>query len=60
MAGSSSSVDDGGGCWVGLGGLRDAVAESGAGWSFTSALLDAGRRAVGERARLACRGKGRV
>lgn len=55
--GSSSSVDDGTGCRVGLGGpLGD---DSGAGWSFTSGVLDAGSRAVGDRARLACRGKGR-
>lgn len=60
MAGSSSSsVDDGGGCRVGLGGLQDVLADSGAGWSFTSGFLDAGSRAVGDRARLACRGKGR-
>lgn len=59
MAGSSSSVDNGGGCRLGLGGLQDVVADSGAGWSFTSGLLDAGSRAVGDRARLACRGKGR-
>lgn len=56
-AGSSSSVENGGGCRVGLGGPQDVVGASGAGWSFTSEFLDAGSRAVGDRARLACRGK---
>lgn len=56
---SSSSVDDAGVGWrVGLGGLQDVAADSGAGWSFTSGLLDAGSRAAGDRARLACRGGG--
>lgn len=56
---SSSSVDDAGvGCRVGLDGLQDVAADSGAGWSFTSGLLDAGSRAAGDRARLACRGGG--
>lgn len=58
-AGSSSSVEDDGGCRVGLGDLQDVVGVSGSGWSFTSGGLDAGSRAVGDRARLACRGKGR-
>lgn len=56
-AGSSSSVENGGGCRVGLGGPQDVVGASGAGWSFTSEFLGAGSRAVGDRARLACRGK---
>lgn len=55
-AGSSSSVENGGGCRVGLGGPQDVVGASGAGWCFTSEFLDAGSRAVGDRARLACRG----
>lgn len=59
MVASFSSVDDGDGCRVGLGGLQDVLADSGAGWSVTSGFLDAGSRAVGDRARLACRGKGR-
>lgn len=56
---SSSSVDEAGvGCRAGLDGLQDVAADSGAGWSFTSGLLDAGSRAAGDRARLACRGGG--
>lgn len=60
MTGFSSSVDGGGGCRVGLGGLQDVVADNGAGCNFTSGFLDAGSRADGERARLACRGESEV
>lgn len=56
-AGSSSSVENGGGCRVGLSGRQDVLGASGAGWNFTSGFLDAGSRAVGDRARLACRGE---
>lgn len=59
MAGSSSWVGGGGGCRVGLAGLQDVLADSCAGWSCTSGVLDAGSRAVGDRARLAYRRKGR-
>lgn len=54
---SSCSADDRGGCRVGLTGLQGVVEDGGAGWSFTSGFLEAGSRAVGDRARLACRGR---
>lgn len=57
---SSSSLDRCEGRRVGLRGLRGlqgGVGDNGAGWSFTSGLLGEGSRAVGDRARLACRVK---
>ena len=54
--GSSSSLDRCEGPRVGLSGLRGVVGDNGAGSSFTSGLLGEGSRAVGDRARLACRG----
>ncbi len=60
LMGSSSSLDRCEGRRVGLrglGGLQGVVGDNGAGWSFTSGLLGEGSRAVGDRARLACRGK---
>lgn len=63
LTGSSSSLGRREGCGVGLRavrglrGLQGVVEGSGAGWSFTSGLLGEGSRAVGDRARLACRRK---
>lgn len=58
LTGSSSSKDC---CWgrrvepSGLFGLQGVEGDSGAGCNFTSEVLGDGSRAVGDRARLACR-----
>lgn len=57
--GSSSSLDRCEGRKVRLSGLQGVVGDSGAGWSFASGFLGEGSRAVGDKARLACRGKSR-
>ncbi len=55
LTGSSSSLDRCEGRRLGLSGLEGVVGVNVAGWSFTSGLLGDGSKAVGDRARLACR-----
>lgn len=58
LTGSSSSLDRCEGRRLGLAGLQGVVGDNGADGILASGLLGEGSRAVGDRARLACRGEG--